>query len=61
MHIADIALKQLGTICHLNVIYFNVNNNRRSMPPKKDTKGGSKDKPKAAKGAKSTDDGNIFI
>lgn len=27
------------------------------MPPKKDTKGGSKDKPKAAKGAKATDEG----
>lgn len=27
------------------------------MPPKKDTKGGSKEKPKAAKGAKSADDG----
>lgn len=27
------------------------------MPPKKDTKGGSKDKPKPAKGAKATDEG----
>lgn len=29
------------------------------MPPKKDTKGGAKDKPKAAKGAKSSDDGML--
>lgn len=30
------------------------------MPPKKDTKGGAKEKPKASKGGKSTDEGIKF-